>query len=230
MLSNNEIKQIKALGQKKFRQESGLFVVEGEKLVQEALASGFEVVKVLRTCDIGEAAMSRITQLSTPSPVLAVVRQSPETEALLPEDGLTLALDGLRDPGNVGTVIRLADWFGIRNIVASRDTVEIYNPKVVQATMGAIFRVKFTYCDLPDLLRNTHLPVYGTYLDGENIYRSQLEGKGVIVMGSESDGISREVGKFVTRRLHIPAFGECACESLNVATATAIVCSEFRRR
>lgn len=231
MLSNNEIKQIRALSQKKFRQESGLFVVEGEKLVREAEMSGFEVVRVLRSEEIGFEAMSRITMLSSPSPALAVVRQRDAEDAVY-SGGLVLALDGLRDPGNVGTIIRLADWFGIRHIWASRDTVELYNPKVVQATMGAIFRVEVSYCDLPDALSKAGCQVFGTYLDGENIYNTDLPSDGIIVMGSESDGISEAVGRFVSRRLNIPPFdaGEQSCESLNVAIATAITCSEFRRR
>lgn len=231
MLSNNDIKQIRSLSLKKFRQESGLFVVEGEKLVREAELSGFEVVRLLRVEDIGTEAMSRITMLSSPSPALAVVKQKVQPEPRY-EGGLILALDGLRDPGNVGTIIRLADWFGIRNIWASRDTVELYNPKVVQATMGAVFRVSVSYCDLPDVLTEAGCPVFGTFLGGENIYEADLPAEGIIVMGSESDGISEEVGRVVSRRLTIPAFnaGERSCESLNVAIATAITCSEFRRR
>lgn len=232
MISKNEIKEVKALGQKKFRDQSGLFVVEGEKMVAEAVASGFEIVKVFERDDIGEDAMSRISMLASPSPVLAVVRiPSPKP---LPEnpDGLILALDGLRDPGNVGTIIRLADWFGIRQIIASPDTVEIYNPKVVQATMGSIFRVQLNYCDLPSVLGKAKVPVFGTFLDGEDIYKSKLGNSGYIVMGSESNGISDAVAKTVTSRLHIPSFsgGLPTSESLNVAIAAAITCSEFRRR
>ena len=235
MISKNEIKQVKALAQKKFRDERGLFVVEGEKMVAEALASGFEVVNIYRQSDIGEEAMERITMLSSPSPVLALVRiPAPEP---LPEtaDGLVLALDGLRDPGNVGTIIRLADWFGIDRIIASPDTVDIYNPKVVQATMGSIFRVRFSYCDLPPVLgalKGKGVRIYGTFLDGDDIYRSPLGAEGVVVMGSESHGISPAVEACVTDRLHIPSFsrGARAAESLNVAIAAAITCSEFRRR
>ncbi|MBO4571312.1 MAG: RNA methyltransferase [Bacteroidales bacterium] len=235
MLSKNGIKLIKSLSQKKFRDQEGLFTVEGEKMVAEALASDFEVVSVYRTSEIGEEAMSRITALSSPSPALAVVR-IPAPEAFVPTAGeLVLALDSLRDPGNLGTIIRLADWFGIRTVLASRDTVDIYNPKVVQATMGAIFRVRFIYCDLPETLslcRAAGLPVYGTFLDGENIYGSALSADGVIVMGSESNGISPAVEALVDRRLYIPPYpaSGTGSESLNVAIATAITCSEFRRR
>jgi len=233
MLSKNEIKDIKALGQKKFRDERGLFVVEGEKLVAEALNSGFEVVAHYRVEDIGEDAMARISQLTHPSPALAIVRQpAPVTPAIQPDE-LVLALDGIRDPGNLGTILRIADWFGIHQILASEDTVEVYNPKVVQATMGAIFRVKVSYVKLADYLRcPVKTDVYGTFLDGDDIYQSPLTKGGIIVMGSEANGISPEVARTVTRRLYIPPFpaGAHTSESLNVAVATAITASEFRRR
>ena len=232
MLSKSEIKDIRALSQKKFREERRLFVVEGDKLVAEALASDFEVVRVLRQDEIGQEAMARISMLSTPSPSLALVRMPGPEAVEVDTSGLTIALDSLRDPGNVGTIIRLADWFGIRNVIASNDTVDIYNPKVVQATMGAIFRVKFSYCDLPSVLSGLSCPVYGTYLEGDNIYDSELSRSGVIIMGSESNGISGRVGKCVTRKITIPPFssGRTVCESLNVAAAAAVICSEFRRR
>lgn len=234
MIGKNEIKHIKSLSQKKFRDELGLFAVEGEKLVQEALASDFEVDNVYRIEDIGEQAMSRITMLSSPSPVLAVVRKKLFDSSSVEAEGLILALDSVRDPGNLGTIIRIADWFGIRTILASRDTVDVYNPKVVQATMGAIFRVKLIYCDLPDTLEilSKSMPVYGTFLEGENIYTETLDKNAVIVMGSESNGISDKVASIVSRKIHIPSFtqGEATSESLNVAVASAITCSEFRRR
>lgn len=234
MIGKNEIKHIKSLSQKKFRDELGLFAVEGEKLVQEALASDFEVENVYRIEDIGEQAMSRITMLSSPSPVLAVVRKKLFDSSSVEAEGLILALDSVRDPGNLGTIIRIADWFGIRTILASRDTVDVYNPKVVQATMGAIFRVKLIYCDLPDTMEilSKSMPVYGTFLEGENIYTETLDKNAVIVMGSESNGISDKVASIVSRKIHIPSFtqGEATSESLNVAVASAITCSEFRRR
>ena len=148
MISKLEIKDIKSLGQKKFRDEKKLFVVEGEKLVEEALRSGFDIVGHYRIEDIGETAMARISQLTHPSPALAVVRQPAPAPFDIQPDELVLALDGIRDPGNLGTILRIADWFGIHQILASEDTVEVYNPKVVQATMGAIFRVKINYCNL----------------------------------------------------------------------------------
>ena len=236
MISKREIKEIRALAQKKFRDESGLFVVEGEKLVAEALQSGYEVVKLFRTDEIGEEEMARISLLTHPSPALAVVRKPAETEFVPQIGDLILALDSLRDPGNVGTILRIADWFGIRTVLASPDTVEIYNPKVVQATMGAIFRVRVYICPLPETLatlRKQGIPVYGTFLQGDSLYGAPLAESGVIVLGSERDGISPAVEAVVSERLYIPPFppGEApGPESLNVATAAAIVCGEFRRR
>lgn len=234
MISNAEIKLIRSLREKKFREENGLFVVEGEKMVQEALESSFEVVKVFRRDDIGENAMSRISMLNTPSPALALVK-IPRPEALPdPSDGLYLALDSIRDPGNLGTIMRLADWFGIDGIFASADTVELYNPKTIQSTMGTIFRKKIRYCNLAGLCRDyvaSGRPLYGTFLDGDNIYDSPLAADAMIVMGNEANGISPEIASMVTSRIHIPSFagGPCA-ESLNVAVATAVTVSEFRRR
>ena len=234
MISKNEIKEIRALGQKKFREERGLFVVEGEKLVEEALRSGFDVVAHYRVEDIGEETMGRISQLTHPSPALAVVRRPAPVEPVIDSDELVLALDGVRDPGNLGTILRIADWFGIRQVLASPDTVECYNPKSVQATMGAIFRVRVHYCDLPAFLRavKPDMNVYGTFLEGDNIYQAPLTRGGILVMGSEADGISPEVAAAVDRKLFIPPFPADAhtSESLNVAVATAICCSEFRRR
>ena len=236
MISKNEIKEIRALGQKKFREERGLFVVEGEKLVEEALRSGFDVVAHYRVEDIGEETMGRISQLTHPSPALAVVRRPAPVDPVIDPDELVLALDGVRDPGNLGTILRIADWFGIRQVLASPDTVECYNPKAVQATMGAIFRVRVHYCDLPAFLRCPVKPgmtnVYGTFLEGDNIYQAPLTRGGILVMGSEADGISPEVAAAVDRKLFIPPFPADAhtSESLNVAVATAICCSEFRRR
>ena len=237
-ISKNELRQVRSLAQKKFRDESGRFVVEGEKMVSEALASGFEVVSVYRRDEIGEETMARLSMLSSPSPVLAVVRQ-PAPAAFRPSKGLFLALDGIRDPGNLGTILRVADWFGIDGVVASPDTVELYNPKVVQATMGAIFRVPFFRMDIAELCRKVvsgggH--VYGTFLDGENMYSKALdcglEAPSVIVIGNESNGISPAVAACVSDRLFIPPYpaDDPGSESLNAAIATAITVAEFRRR
>ena len=243
MISNAEIKRIKSLQTKKFRDESRLFVVEGEKMVAEAMESDFVVEAVYRRDEIGEQAMSRISSLSSPSPVLAVLRQAADPgpdgiRSLVQSAGrdmLAIALDEIRDPGNLGTIIRLADWYGIDAIFCSRGTVELYNPKVVQSTMGAIFRKKVIYCDLAqvfDIFDSNGLPIYGTFLEGENIYSSELTAGGLIVMGNEANGISAELRRRINSKLFIPPFpgGRKTAESLNVAIATAITVSEFRRR
>ena len=233
MITQAEIKKIRSLREKKFRDESGLFVVEGEKLVQEALDSSFKVVRVLRREEIGEAAMARISQLATPSPVLAVVeRPAPAGSEALP-DGLCLALDGIRDPGNLGTILRIADWFGAETVFLSEDCVEPFNPKVIQSSMGSLFRVRFVTEDLPALCRRFRAagrPVYGTFLDGRDLYREALRTDGLVVMGNEAAGIRPAVAEEVDARLLIPAFGRSGAESLNVAAATAVTLSEFRRR
>ena len=246
-LSNNDIKKIRSLQQKKFRDESGLFVVEGEKMVQEAVHSPFGVESVYRKEDIGADAMSRISALSSPSPVLAVVRKPSDAyvddvrrlSSLLSKGGLYLALDTIRDPGNLGTILRIADWFGIDAVFATKDTVDVFNPKVVQATMGAIFRVRMHYVDLPalsDMVLAAGGKIFGTFLDGLNIYSRPLdngeEAPVLIVIGNESEGISATMAKLVTDRLYIPPYpaDDPGSESLNAAVATALTVAEFRRR
>lgn len=240
-VSNSEIKSVKSLSSKKFRDETGLFTVEGEKMVAEALKSDFEVVKVYRKSEVGEDVMSRLSQLSSPSPALAVIRQpqSIENGLFTPEKGLYLALDSIRDPGNLGTIIRTADWFGIKSVLASRDTVDIFNPKVVQSTMGAIFRVDFHYVDLQDAAKavlNAGGKVYGTFLDGKNICTRDLEtGENcpcMVVIGNEANGISPEMRSLVSDKLFIPPYplDDSGSESLNAAVATAVTMYEFRRR
>ena len=245
-ISKNEIKKIRSLAQKKFRDELGLFTVEGEKLVAEALASSFQVENVYRRDEIGEEAMSRITMLASPSPVLAVVRKPEDChiaggslrEAIGPT-GLYLGLDVIRDPGNLGTIVRVADWFGADAVLAAEGTVDIFNPKVVQATMGAVFRVKFHYVNLPEAA-NAVLEkggkVYGTFMDGRNLYKEELETGAdspvMVVTGNEADGISPEMERLVSMRIAIPPYpaDEPGSESLNAAVATAITVAEFRRR
>ncbi len=246
-ISNNEIKRIKALQQKKFRDESGLFIVEGEKMVQEALEGPYRVREVYRRDEIGEEAMKRISSLASPSPALAVVEKPGdvyvddvrELAGKWADGGLFLALDTIRDPGNLGTILRIADWFGIDAVFAAKDTVDIFNPKVVQATMGAIFRVKLHYVDLPGLstkFLEDGGSIYGTFLDGENMYSKTLstgEGKpAMIVIGNESEGISKAMAEKVSDRLYIPPYpaDDSGSESLNAAIATAITVAEFRRR
>jgi TrmH family RNA methyltransferase len=247
MISNNDIKRIKALQQRKFRDESGMFIVEGEKMVEELLQSGWKVDGVYRRDEIGEDVMKRISALANPSPILAVahkpedayVDDPSELEGLFDEGGLFLALDTIRDPGNLGTILRIADWFGIKAVFAAKDTVDVFNPKVVQSTMGAVFRVKLHYVDLPSvskLVLSLGGNVYGTFLDGRNIYDCSLEtglsSPVVIVIGNESEGISAEMAKVVSDRLYIPPYpaDSPGSESLNAAIATAITVAEFRRR
>ena len=245
-ISKNERKKIRSLAQKKFRDEFGLFTVEGEKLVAEAIASSFQVENVYRRDEIGEEAMSRITMLASPSPVLAVVRKPEDChiaggslrEAIGPT-GLYLGLDVIRDPGNLGTIVRVADWFGADAVLAAEGTVDIFNPKVVQATMGAVFRVKFHYVNLPEAA-NAVLEkggkVYGTFMDGRNLYKEELETGAdspvMVVTGNEADGISPEMESLVSGRIAIPPYpaDEPGSESLNAAVATAITVAEFRRR
>ena len=246
-ISNNEIKRVKSLQQKKFRDYEGLFIAEGEKMVEEALRSGYHVEQVYRKEDIGEEAMKRISALASPSPVLAVIRK-PEDILLddfsgvlssMSEGGLYLALDTIRDPGNLGTILRIADWFGIDAVFATKDTVDVFNPKVVQATMGAVFRVKMHYLDLPQLSKamlDMGGKVYGTFLDGQNIYSRPLDtgekAPVMIVIGNESEGISKSMQPLVSDRLYIPPYpvGDPGSESLNAAVATAVTVAEFRRR
>lgn len=232
MLTNSDIKTIRSLREKKFRDELGLFVVEGEKMVREALDSDMKVEAVYRMEEVGETAMSKMSQLTTPSPVLAVVRRPLPGPVDIDRD-LYVGLDAVRDPGNLGTIIRLADWFGVKAVFCSTDCVDAFNPKVVQATMGAIFRVKVVYCDLPALCRRfkeAGLPIYGTFLNGTDIYTSKLSAAGLVLMGNESNGIGPEAGAEADERLLIPSFNGSKTESLNVAVATAVTLSEFRRR
>lgn len=246
-ISANEIKRVRSLSDKKFRDRYGLFCVEGEKMVDEALLSGFDVETVYRKDEIGEEQMSRISSLSSPSPALAVVRKPQDINlssdaalsSALGRSGLYLALDTIRDPGNLGTILRVADWFGIDAVFAAPDTVDVFNPKVVQATMGAIFRVKFHYAEIPALCRaavSAGGNVYGTFLDGSDMYEKQLnpgkDSPSVIVIGNESNGISDEVSGLVSDRLYIPPYpkNDTGSESLNAAVATAITVAEFRRR
>lgn len=240
MLSKNQIKLIQSLQQKKQRLAHQLFFAEGIKVIQELLLSNFELIHLYTTQNdfqevpiakkivIDENDLKKISALSTPNTCLAVFKIPVEKK--ISESGLILALDAIRDPGNLGTIVRLCDWFGIDQIICSKETVDIYNPKVVQATMGSIARVNVHYIDLESFIIQTNLPVFGTFMDGNNIYKSNLPQKGIIIMGNEANGISPEIEKLVENRLSIPRFGSLQkTESLNVATATAIVLSEFRR-
>lgn len=248
MLSKSKIKYIRSLAMKKFRNETGCFLAEGNKLVRDILPY-FEcellVAKPSWMAQQGDlhageliAAdnndIEKASLLKTPQDVIAVFKQPDyllDREEL--KQDLNLISDGVQDPGNMGTMVRLADWFGIKNMICSPDTVDIFNPKTVQATMGAIARVKVFYTELPELLNDLKdLPVYGAFLEGNNIYEESLSANGLIVMGNEGKGISRPVARYISRKLHIPNYpaGTETTESLNVAVATAITCSEFRRR
>lgn len=242
-LTNAQRKAFASLATAKGRRQTGLFMAQGEKCVRDTMGH-FELVALVCEQD-GTAEwtsvpelivakredMLKISTLTTPPGVVAVYR-IPESKAKMPDlQALSLALDCVQDPGNLGTIMRVADWMGVRDIFASEDTADVWNPKVVQATMGAISRVRVHYCDLPVVLEQCGIPVYGTFLDGENIYKSSLTPQGVIVMGNEGRGISPAVAACVSHRLLIPSFppGEPTSESLNVAVATAITLSEFRR-
>ena len=235
-LSAAKIKFIRSLSQKKFRDANNLFIAEGEKIVAEALASGYNVKEVYYENEIGRECMERITCLSSPSPVLADIEKPKCTPDSILND-LSSKLSG-KTPLflNLGTIIRIADWFGVDAIFASPGTVEVYNPKVVQATMGAIFRKQVIYADLQEVCRKfieAGLPVYGTFLDGKNLYENLPSDKkqGLIVMGSESFGISPQLEALINNKLLIPPYpaDSVTSESLNVAIATAIICAEFRR-
>jgi TrmH family RNA methyltransferase len=240
MVSKNQIKLISSLQQKKQRQVHKLFFAEGIKVVQELLFSNFELEHLYTTeaifteiptskqTLITDTELKKISALTTPNTCLALFK-IPETKKVQ-EKGLLLALDDIRDPGNLGTILRLCDWFGIEQLVCSKETVDLYNPKVVMATMGSIARVNVNYLDLNEFIKNTKLPVFGTFMDGKNIYKEKLPNEGIIIMGNEANGISKDIENSIKNRLTIPRFGDLQqTESLNVATATAIILSEFKR-
>lgn len=241
MLSKAKIKLINQLSQKKYRQQTGLFIAEGHKTVEDMM--GYFTTEYLyytsdysgnknanESCEVTYDELKKISRLETPQNVLAVFKIPVyEGVAINPEE-LTLALDGIQDAGNMGTIIRIADWFGINNIFASKNTVDIYNPKVVQATMGALSRVRVHYVDLVQELNRVDAPIYVTALDGDNINKCSLTKNGVIVMGNEGNGVSQEVMAVANKKLLIPSYPpeRPTSESLNVSVATAIVVSMFR--
>ena len=240
MVSKNQIKLITSLQQKKYRQIHQLFIAEGVKVIQELLNANFELDHLYETTTvfenlipekktlISESDLKKISCLSTPNNCLALF-QIPNKKRSV-ENGLIVVLDDIRDPGNLGTIIRLCDWFGIEQLVCSEQTVDVYNPKVVQATMGSISRVSLSYLDLEKYLAKSKLPIFGTFMDGKNVYHEDLPKEGILVLGNEANGISDKLEKLVTTKLAIPRFGNLQqTESLNVATATAIFLSEFRR-
>lgn len=247
-LSKNRIKYIHSLELKKNRKADKVFLAEGPKLVGDLLGyfpcrflaataewlSQHPHLPVEDVSEVSDEELSRASLLKTPQQVLAVFEQpEDEADASVISRSLCLALDDVQDPGNLGTIIRLADWFGIEHIFCSPNTVDAFNPKTVQATMGGIARVKLHYTHLPDLIGSLKdTPVYGTFLDGQNMYTQQLSASGLIVMGNEGNGIGSEVEKLINRKLYIPNYpaDRETSESLNVAIATAVVCAEFRRQ
>ena len=240
MITKNQIKLIISLQQKKFRNSSKLFIAEGEKVIRELLDSKFELQNIFCTdatfndlnenqvTTISESDLKKISALSTPNNCLALFKIN--EIKLLQNNGLTLVLDNIRDPGNLGTIIRLCDWFGVSQLVCTPETVDFYNPKVVQATMGSLTRVNIVYINVEDFLENAVAPIFGTFMDGDTIYKTKLPKNAIIILGNEANGISANIEKMIKNRLSIPRFGAIQkTESLNVATAAAIVLSEFMR-
>ena len=245
MLSKSHISLLQSLQHKKFRREHGLFLVEGYKSVSEFVNSSYQVEtvyytpaiapKVLKLSqkinfqEISSGTLEKISALKTPANIIAVIKipQWPVLNYNMLNKKFSILLDGIQDPGNMGAIIRTADWFGIEHIICSEDSVDVYNPKVVQATMGSLARVNVHYTNLPAVLSQIKLPVFGALLDGENIYHTNFGTEGLIVMGNEGNGLSPGVKQLVSKAVTIPRAGHA--ESLNVAIATAIFCSEINR-
>ncbi|WP_318309762.1 RNA methyltransferase [Flagellimonas crocea] len=238
MVTKNQIKLVVSLKQKKYRSQHRLFVVEGEKVVKELSLSGLRTYGVyvdreeyLKKFEgavlVSTKELKQMSSLTHPNGVLGVFYIEERDNAENPD--WTVVLDAVRDPGNLGTIIRICDWFGISKLVCSPDTVDCYNPKVLQATMGSIARVSISYLDLNVYLGNCKKPIYGAYMDGTSVYQSNLGEEGILVMGNEANGISEQISEFITERISIPQFGKITTESLNVATATAILLNEIRR-
>ena len=238
MITKADIKYIKSLQNKKERVLSKKFIIEGEKIVNEALnynptiiehlyaTSNFiaqtSIPEFVSVTQISIHELDKISTLTTPNKAVAICKQL-QSEQL--NSNLILALDHIQDPGNLGTIIRLADWFGISEIICSKNTVDCYNPKVIQSTMGAIFRVQVSYVDLEQFLKNTTYPIYGALLNGDNVFKTKFDRKGIILLGNEGNGISEELKKFITNQITIPKFGEA--ESLNVAMAASIIVGSY---
>ena len=238
MVSKSQIKLITRLNQKKYRQQERLFIAEGLKTVNELINSSLKLHHVFTTRSfnfdaksetiVTEAELKKISLLSTPNQALAIF-EIPESKPIQ-DNQLIIVLDDVRDPGNLGTIIRLCDWFGIQDLVCSASTVDCYNPKVIQATMGSITRVNVSYVNLETFLKNNEMDVFGAFMDGNNIYKTNLPNQGILVLGNEANGISPAIEACLDNKLSIPRFGDLqTTESLNVATATAILLSEFKR-
>ena len=238
MVSKNQLKLIKSLHQKKYRNEHGLFFVEGLKVVKELLKSDLKLVEVYATNkfvshfsnhviqEIETRELKKVSALHNPSGVLGVFEMPKQKKVEL--NDWIVVLDDVRDPGNLGTIIRLCDWFGIKNLVCSKETVDCFNPKVLQATMGSITRVNIVYKDLEPFLSQNKLPIYGAFMEGDSIYNEEYPKAGILILGNEANGISMLLNNLIEKKITIPQFGNKSAESLNVATATAIVLSEIR--
>ena len=238
MLTKNQIKLITSLKQKKFRIQHQLFVVEGVKVVQEFLNSSYELDIVFSSdtdfsstdkfIEVTDQELKKISSLKNPNKVLAIFKIPNQINPIM--GGLILALDSINDPGNLGTIIRLCDWFGIEQLVCSNETVDCFNSKVVQASMGSLTRVAVSYLDLKKYLQNASVPIFVADMDGLDVYKTKLPDSAVLVLGNEANGISDEIKQLVTTKITIPRYGAFQqTESLNVATASAILLSEFRR-
>jgi TrmH family RNA methyltransferase len=240
MLSNNVIKIITSLSSKKYRQKYNLFVVEGVKNIGEVIKSSIKIKELFITEDfwpdensikktyIDEKELKKISFLSTPNVGLALC-ELPSNDENIKLNGLTIALDDIRDPGNLGTIIRLADWFGVENILCTKESVDLYNPKVVMSTMGSFTRVKVHYIELESFLSTYKGNIFGTFMEGESIYEQKLPQEGILVMGNEANGISKPIENLTTNKLSIPFFGKNgSTESLNVAVATSVILGEFK--
>jgi TrmH family RNA methyltransferase len=237
LLSKGQIKLITSLQQKKYRESTGLFFAEGPKVIAELLLEGLKLHSYFSTEEssdkpnhfqISEKQLQKISALKNANTTLAVFNIPKQKPA--PTNGLVVALDAIRDPGNLGTIIRLCDWFGVAQLVCSDDTADCYNPKVIQATMGSIARVGVGYVDLESYIKNATMPVYGGVMNGKSVYAETLATNAIVVLGNEANGISAAIEKLLTHSITIPQFGESQkTESLNVATATAVFLSEFRR-
>jgi|TARA_R100000479_G_scaffold21607_1_gene8189 TrmH family RNA methyltransferase len=237
LVSKSQIKLITSLQQKKYREKHGLFVGEGPKVISELkqenlrIHSFFSVEEGGITAEhefhVTQTELQKMSFLKTANTSLAVF-EIPEPKPI-EKKGLTVVLDAIRDPGNLGTIIRLCDWFGVKQLICSTDTTDCYNPKVVQATMGSLARVAIKYVDIENYLKETSLPIYGAFMDGENVYKREFPQDAILVMGNEANGVSGTIEKLITEKITIPQFGNQTTESLNVATATAILLSEVRR-
>ncbi len=246
MLTKNQAKLIKSLADKKNRVETGLFLVEGAKSVIELLNSDFEIDLILTTDEffakhgeqirdwskefeiVKQDEIEKVGTLETNDSALAVVKQKSNTAPETKSTGIILALDEIKDPGNLGTIIRIADWYGVKNIVASKNTVDFYNPKVIAASKGSFTRVNMFYTDLKEFLPQTKLSILGAYMEGVNIHETKFPSNGILLMGNESNGVNSELEKFITEKITIPSFGHA--ESLNVAIATAVILDNWKRK